>query len=144
MSSPLTDEVLFSYIAVAPPRCEPSIDTNWQWDTTASLLCEQITAWGWNSLSTIGEGHPSSSTWYKKASPLLPSTYSHRPNSISTQGRTSKRWLYEKNCKMRHHSRGFWHQIHAPHLCQRSDTGKPYGWVCWTCIRGNVNNTEHG
>ena len=44
---------------------------------------------------------------------------------------------------MGHHSKSFWHQIHAPHLCQGSDISRPCGRVCWTYIKGNVNNTEH-
>ena len=39
---------------------------------------------------------------------------------------------------------GFWHQIHAPHLCQGSGTGRSCGRVHWTCVRGNINNTKHG
>ena len=43
-----------------------SVDMGWWWGIKTSLLCEQITIWGRDSLFALGESHIGSGTCYTK------------------------------------------------------------------------------
>ena len=95
MSSPVVDEVLFAYIAVA-------------------LYCSSPICQG--ALLAVGKGNIGSGPCYKKASPLLPSTHCGRAHSASTQISTQKCRLYWKNCQVGHDPRGFQYKVHASYF----------------------------
>ena len=105
MSSPLTDEVLFFYIAVAPHAMSLvliRIDNEIQWPVyyvSKSLHEAEIRYLPLEkAILAVVHGTRKLSYYFKD---------SRRPNSTSTQGRTPKRRLYGDNCEMEHHSGGF-------------------------------------
>ena len=90
MSSPKVDEVLFSYIAVAPHAVSLVLIQVNSGIQRASLLCEQIITRGRCLLFATGEGHFSGGTCYTKAFPLFPGTHSYCTDPTSAQVHASE------------------------------------------------------
>ena len=90
MSSPKVDEVLFSYIAVAPHAVSLVLIQVNSGIQRASLLCKQIITRGRCLLFATGEGHFSDGTCYMKAFPLFPGTHSYCTDPTSAQVHTSE------------------------------------------------------
>ena len=86
MSSPVVDEVLFAYIAVALYVISLVLI---RMDSGIQRPVYYVS----KSL-TIGKGNIGYGPCYKKASPLLPSTYCGHAHSASTQVSTQKCRLY--------------------------------------------------
>ena len=114
MSSPVMDEVLFACIAVALYAISLvliQVDSGIQqpvYYVSKSLNEAEMRYLPLEKvILAIGKGDIGRGPCYKKASPLLPSTYYGRAHSASTQVSTQKCRLYWKDCQVGHDPRGF-------------------------------------
>ena len=107
MSSPVVDEVLFSYLAVtfyAISFVLIRVDSGIQRSVyyVSKSLNEAEVRYLTLEKAILAVVHA-----IRKLPPLFPSTHRGRPHSTSTQVNTSECRLYQKDCQMGHNSRSF-------------------------------------
>ena len=128
----------------SPSHCELGTNTGRQRPSKASLLRQQVTTRSWSQILTLGESHIGCGPRYAKASPLFLSLHSGRSNPTALEVRASDCWLHWKDRHIKHHSRSFWHQVHASDLYKGPSPSWLGGQICWTISRSSSRGEKHG